>query len=61
MKWSDVPESDETSSLVIQKLVERIDDIIDSINEELNLTESEIEWVKYDIKMWLNWKNMNKT
>ena len=61
MKWSDVPESDVCSSLVIQKLVERIDEIIDSINLELNLTDDEIDWVKYDIKMWLNWKNMNNS
>lgn len=61
MKWSDVPENDVCSSLVIQKLVERMDDIIDSINTELKLTDAEIDWVKYDIKMWLNWKNMNNS
>lgn len=56
MKWADVPEDDTHTSLFITKLIDRLDEILDDINNSVGLTNDELEWVKIDIKGWLKWK-----
>lgn len=57
MKWSEAPGDDDHTSLFINKLIERLDSILDDINTKVGLTEDELDWVRIDIKGWLKWKS----
>ncbi len=55
--WADVPDDcDNMSSLMIQKLLGVLDETLDKLNDACGFTEPELEWVKHDIRMWLEWK-----
>jgi hypothetical protein len=54
--WADATDDDTVSSLFIHKLIERMDDILDDMNKDICATDQELEWIKYDVKMWLGWK-----
>lgn len=54
--WADAPSDSSSVDVFITRLIDMIDELVDDINKDVGLTESELDWIKHDIKMWLEWK-----
>lgn len=56
MMWADASSNSSMDDIFIRRLIDMIDSLVDDMNYDVGLTEPELDWVKRDIKMWLEWK-----
>lgn len=54
--WADASSNSSMDDIFIRRLIDMIDSLVDDMNYDVGLTEPELDWVKRDIKMWLEWK-----
>lgn len=61
LTWADASSNSATDDIFVRRLIDMIDRLVDDMNSDVGLTEPELDWVKHDIKMWLEWKLCSET